>query len=140
MRFLITSTVQARFWLFAHMSLCETKCDLVKTVLEQKSKKLEGVIQRLDHRIKWLESIQFSVYNELQRENEYMVPRIKYVVTMLETKFTEAFLTVQCNFSKQQTVCKRIIQHANEVSVPSVLIRLLFSTLTIDHYTNPCLV
>ena len=95
----------------------EAKYNSVKQRLEQKSKKLEDVIDRLCHRILWLESVQYSVYKELQGEKERLVPEIENIKTLLERHFTEAFASLQCIFDKQRNVCKQIIQHAKEVSI-----------------------
>ena len=85
-----------------------------KLRLEEKSKKVQDVIQRLRSRVCTLESMQDSLLTELMEEKANLISAIHSVENSVLGKIYDAQCSLETMFDRQKTICSNIIESANK--------------------------
>ncbi len=95
------------------MSLPSKSVRRAKLRLEEKSKKIQDVIQRLHSRVCTLESMQDSFLTELMEEKSNFISAIHTVEKSVLGKISDAQCSLETMFDRQRTICRQIIESAN---------------------------
>ena len=99
------------------MSVNTKTAKVARLRLQEKSKKVEDVIQRLENRLHAIESVHHAMREELQDRQQSLLAEVRAAIeSYVQLKFSDALTSLQNVFDQQRSVFEHIIHSAKKVS------------------------